>query len=814
MKKYLLPILLIGFWGCEEQDTSPPEVNILIPDDVVFEIADIAVEADDNEEISKLEFYIDGELVHTETGSPSYQNVYIYKWNTVQYENGSDHIVRVVAYDNSDNQGSDEANFTVDNSDAGPGEWGPTSVTYTLTEMTITWEEYSEENFKDYNVLYSQEEEGEKGTITTYTDRSTTSHAITEFDPTVENWFWVQVTDTLGLSSIGWGMRNESDSEPATVNITSVTYDTTEMTIIWNESIDDDFQHYNLLYSSSESGVQTSVTTITDRTINSYSITDFNPNLENWYWVEVSDSLGQTSIGNGMTNEINGMNYNPTINSVYIPWLPVPPNDFVTVNWSMFTDNDFYSYELLRADSSYNFTSVAEIKDYNITYYSFDLDEVNLNIENYWRLVATDYWGYSDTGYVKDTWVNQPPNQPNLYDIDYDNINANIGWSINNEDDFYSYELYESLDSTMSGASLVYTTQNQDSNQVLLNVEHNQKLYYQLKTTDIFGLSSISNIKHLTSFITFKIRLDRTMNDIIQLDDGTYVLTGSVDNQAGILKLDSLGNQFFESSIDSTTYGSSIRLTSDGGFIIGGRPWIMKIDSECNLEWHHQFEATGQPGYAKHVEDVGDGYITIGHRYPDAAFAKFNYSGQLIWLNHYEGVYGSVQRIGKTIHELSDGSLILAGGTYASEWVGWLKKWSTEGDSTVWEIINGSPESNAYVHGNDEIGWLSNFLRKVDSNGNILWEVPEINGTNVYQSGICGTNDGGFAAVHPWHSSLAKFARTDSEGNIIWNRPGSQHNSQSIAGNVVRQTKDGGFIILYSGDRYLFKTDPDGNINW
>ena len=54
----------------------------------------------------------------------------------------------------------------------------------------------------------------------------------------------------------------------------------------------------------------------------------------------------------------------------------------------------------------------------------------------------------------------------------------------------------------------------------------------------------------------------------------------------------------------------------------------------------------------------------------------------------------------------------------------------------------------------------------------------------------------------------------DDEGNIIWNRPGNQHNAETIAGNVVRQTDDGGFIILYSGDKLLFKTDPNGEINW
>ena len=68
--------------------------------------------------------------------------------------------------------------------------------------MTVEWEQSTDGDFKDYKVLYSDTESGNRDTLETYTDRSTTSYTITEFDPLVENWFWVQVTDTLGLRSI------------------------------------------------------------------------------------------------------------------------------------------------------------------------------------------------------------------------------------------------------------------------------------------------------------------------------------------------------------------------------------------------------------------------------------------------------------------------------------------------------------------------------------------------------------------------------------------------------------------------------------
>ena len=105
MKK-LYPLLIISiliYWGCEEEieeDSTPPTVSISSPvsGQTVNEIITITVTTQDNEGISKVEFFIDDSLVLTDTESP-----YQYDWNTTQYEDNSEHIVKVVSYDNSDN---------------------------------------------------------------------------------------------------------------------------------------------------------------------------------------------------------------------------------------------------------------------------------------------------------------------------------------------------------------------------------------------------------------------------------------------------------------------------------------------------------------------------------------------------------------------------------------------------------------------------------------------------------------------------------------------------------------------------------------
>jgi Leucine-rich repeat (LRR) protein len=114
MKK-LYPLLIISiliYWGCEEEieeDTTPPTVSISSPvsGQTVNEIITITVTTQDNEGISKVEFFIDDSLVLTDIESP-----YEYEWNTTHYDN-SEHIVKVISYDNSENSTESEPIFLI-----------------------------------------------------------------------------------------------------------------------------------------------------------------------------------------------------------------------------------------------------------------------------------------------------------------------------------------------------------------------------------------------------------------------------------------------------------------------------------------------------------------------------------------------------------------------------------------------------------------------------------------------------------------------------------------------------------------------------
>ena len=260
MFKRIKPLLLfIGLviWSCA---TPPPvatqtpiiiapTVSILSPvnNQTINEIVTIVVETKDNDGIDKVEFYIDDSLIFTDL-----ESFYEYQWNTIQYEDDSKHTVKVISYDLSGNSTKSEPNvYVIDNSTSHPQGVNIISVSYTVTEMTIEWEGATDQDFKEYKVLYSSIEGGDKDTIISYSDKSRTTHILTDFDPAQENWFWVDVLDIYGLSTLSGGMTNEIDDAPTSSDLYPISLND-EFQIMWSKNKNNDFSSYKLYQSFSE----------------------------------------------------------------------------------------------------------------------------------------------------------------------------------------------------------------------------------------------------------------------------------------------------------------------------------------------------------------------------------------------------------------------------------------------------------------------------------------------------------------------------------------------------------------------------------
>ena len=100
----LILIVLVFIGSCGKKvtrdDTRPPVVEIVSPahNAVVSDTVQIRAEAQDDGKISKVEFYIDSQLLFTDTQSP-----WIFNWITYLYDDKSYHTIFAVAYDQAGN---------------------------------------------------------------------------------------------------------------------------------------------------------------------------------------------------------------------------------------------------------------------------------------------------------------------------------------------------------------------------------------------------------------------------------------------------------------------------------------------------------------------------------------------------------------------------------------------------------------------------------------------------------------------------------------------------------------------------------------
>ena len=384
------------------------------------------------------------------------------------------------------------------------------SVEYDKDLMTVQWEPLTDSDSLSYDLVYSQESDGDKEILVENLSKSSTSHSINDFDPTHENWFWIKITDLWGRELYGNGMSNTVHQEPNPVGVLSVDYDTTEMEITWEEyqsgqnqfgrvnrsnkrlegkrisskrrNNNEYFVSYELLYSESEGGVRISITTINDVNSVSYSTSDFDPNHENWFWIKVNDYWGLSSIGDGMTNTLNvpptqidirTVEYDTTIMIVY--WYESP-------------DEDFSSYELLHSYSELeDKTSLTVITDK--TTLSHTLTEYDLRNENWFWIRVSDYWDKSTVGNGYEV-INEPPQSIDVLSVTYDINEMIITWSQSSNYDFGKYELLKS-DSETGEKNVVTTVSNKtDTSYVLTEFDLSNEIWFWIKVIDLWDLST------------------------------------------------------------------------------------------------------------------------------------------------------------------------------------------------------------------------------------------------------------------------------------------------------------------------------------
>ena len=296
--------------------------------------------------------------------------------------------------------------------------------------------------------------------------------------------------------------------------------------------------------------------------------------------------------------------------------------------------------------------------------------------------------------------------------------------------------------------------------------------------------------------------------------------------------------------------GHSVQQTTDGGYIITGTNksfgngqfdvWLIKTDSQGDTLWTKTFgDSKNQRGHS--VQQTTDGgYIITGEFEYNPSWGIWDYDvyliktdsqGDTLWTKTFGG---SGSERGYSVQQTTDGGYIIAGvvadfgimNTYLiktdsqgnSSWVKTYSNNESQGWSVQQTIDGGYIITGDFIVGTSSSVWLM----KTDSQGNTLWTKTFGNGSGY---SVQQTTDGGYILT----GSTTSFGngekdvyliKTDSQGNTLWTK--TFGGIDKDAGNSVKQTTDGGYIItgIYEDnngsneDVYLIKIDSQGNISW
>ena len=297
-------------------------------------------------------------------------------------------------------------------------------------------------------------------------------------------------------------------------------------------------------------------------------------------------------------------------------------------------------------------------------------------------------------------------------------------------------------------------------------------------------------------------------NSVRQTTDGGFILAGGLTNsssgiqQGWVFKLDSMGGMVWQKTYFGGLPLDTIWQSSDSGFIVAGTgqiscfgcfagmfgEWVVKLDPLGNISWQKVF-SLGISNHASSVRQTSDGGFIVAGRVKgccspgnadnwDALIFKLNATGGLVWQKTYGGPdYDEARSIQLT----SDGGFIVAGA--ASGWGAhgpcspfpcthdWVFKLDSVGNVIWQKAYGGSAIENAFSVGLTSdggyivVGTTSSpggaWIFKLDAVGNILWEDG---GSSSAISSVQQTSDGGYIAVGT--SSGASVVKLDANGNI------------------------------------------------
>ena len=118
--------------------------------------------------------------------------------------------------------------------------------------MVIEWEMSTDPDFNRYSLLQTVGTVENADTIFVTGDVSQTIFQLEKFDPTLENWFWIDVMNTTGLHTSGMKKRNTLEIQAPISSRLQKVEGKHDLKIQWKMNRDDDFERYTIYRSNTE----------------------------------------------------------------------------------------------------------------------------------------------------------------------------------------------------------------------------------------------------------------------------------------------------------------------------------------------------------------------------------------------------------------------------------------------------------------------------------------------------------------------------------------------------------------------------------
>ena len=492
----------------------------------------------------------------------------------------------------------------------------------------------------------------------------------------------------------------------------------------------------------------------------------------------------------------------------------------MTIKFDRSLENDFKSYKIYisNSDSSgkIQLGEIFEIEDTVFTTTNF-----NPTQPSWYYVEVNDLYGYStfSSGYYI---LDNNPSLPGLLVPKYNNGTLKFLWSPCPDDDFYRYNLYESLYSDMSAKNLIISKSVRDdtSHSVIYDLMELQK-YYQLEIEDDWGSKSYSQILEASVPFSMVKTYGGVLNQkgyaIHKTFDGGYIITGSTTAGSGgidvwILKINGLGQYEWSRTYggQDNDIGKDIIQTSDGGFLVTGYTksfsgnmdlWLIKTDqagqtcvpdgdgncTQNSSKWIRSYGSSGNDFGNSVIETIDGNYVVAGKigRIPSIFAIMVDQIGDKIW----DGLYGyGPNDVANSIIDNNGQGFFLVGKSNNNNDDN-LCILSIGNDGVIQNLAN---ESLGMI--GDDVGY--NIVKKFDESGYV------IAGANKSYNNSSWSN--------MWLLTTSIAGNFDLDKNF--------GGSYTEVGNYAHQTPDNGYIVsgftesygqgLY--DIWVVKTDNSG----